>query len=626
MNLDILVPEVPGLFINLSQRFGLLLAGGFAIMTMAPFERMGLGQKRPIWTTLAVTLLFGIFGILGTYTGNSVFHSYANLRAMGVITAGLFGGPWVGLGAGLIAGGHRYLIDIAGFSALPCALATFLEGTVAGLIARRFPGQSLDWGVAMALGLVGETVHMGLVLALSRPFDEAVALVQVIGAPMIVINAMGAAIFVRALRLQRSLREHQDSNEARRILSIASQTVPHLRSGLTPQSAQATAAIILAETAVAAVAITGDRTILAHVGAGQEHHLAGAPWRTRATRLSFESGTALFLRDRESIGCAKADCPLREAINGPLRKGATICGCLKIYGTKDRPLDQPLFELAKGLADLFSTQLELEDIGIKNQLLAHAEIRRLQAQINPHFLFNSLNTIASFCRSAPGQARELLLDLARYMRRNLDSSRGLVRLSEEIEQVRSYLAIEQARFGERIVSEIAVEPGCEDWLIPPLLIQPLVENSVRHGLQGRPEGGRVRLNACRQDGHLQVTVADDGLGMAQETIALVLSPNAPESLNEGVGARNSNQRLVQLFGQDYAMHIASAPGAGTRIVFRVPPAAVPRPARPDQAADPARPGPTPTPQTVEAPLPNQTPQAAQTADAARPGLTPTPTP
>jgi two-component system sensor histidine kinase LytS len=570
VNLDILTPEVPGLFVHLSQRFGLLLAGGFAIMTMAPFERMGLGQKRPAWTTAAVTVLFGIFGILGTYTGNAVFHSYANLRAMGVITAGLFGGPVVGIGAGLIAGGHRYLIDVGGFSALPCALATFLEGTVAGLIARRFPGQSLDWGVAMALGLVGETVHMGLVLALSRPFDEALELVKLIGAPMIVINAMGAAIFVRALRLQRSLREHQDSTEARRILSIASQTVPHLRGGLTPASALATASIIRQETGVAAVAVTDERTILAHVGAGQDHHLAGEAWRTRATRLSYESGTALFLRDRDSIGCAIPDCPLREAIIVPLRKGAAIRGCLKIYGTKQRPLDQPLFELAKGLADLFSTQLELEDIGIKNQLLAHAEIRRLQAQINPHFLFNSLNTIASFCRTAPAQARELLLDLARYMRRNLDSSRGLVRLSEEIEQVRSYLAIEQARFGERIASAIDIGEGCGDWLLPPLLIQPLVENSVRHGLQGRPQGGRVTVTADCRDGHLWVEVADDGLGMAPETVALILSSAAAESLSEGVGARNSNQRLVQLFGQAYAMQLDSSPGRGTRITFRVP--------------------------------------------------------
>ena len=571
MNLDMLIPQVPELFITLSQRFGLLLAGGFAIMTMAPFERMNMGRQRPAWATVAVTVLFGVFGILGTYTGNYVFHSYANLRAIGVIAAGLFGGPVVGIGAGLIAGGHRYLIDIGGFSSLPCALATFLEGTAAGLLSRRLPGYSLDWGVAMALGLVGESVHMGLVLTLSSNFDEAVEVVRVIAGPMIVINAMGAATFVKALKLQRGLSESRDSSQARRILSIASQTVPYLRSGLTPDSAGATAAIILAETGTAAVAITGDHTILSHVGVGQDHHFAGAPWRTRGTRLAYESGMALFLHDRDSIGCAKDDCPLREAIIVPLRKGQAIRGCLKIYGTKDRPLDQPLFELAKGLADLFSTQLELEDIGITNQLLAHAEIRRLQAQINPHFLFNSLNTIASFCRTAPAQARELLLDLARYMRRNLDSSRGLVRLSEEMEQVRSYLAIEQARFGERIQSEVDLEPGCGAWLVPPLLIQPLVENSVRHGLQGREQGGRVRIEARCRDGHLLVVVEDDGLGMEPEIIEGILSPTALESMAEGVGARNSNQRLVQLFGQDYAMRIESAPGRGCRVSFRVPP-------------------------------------------------------
>lgn len=581
MQLDLFMPAVPDLFVNLSQRFGLLLAGGFAIMTLAPFERLNMGRKRPLWSTLAVTALFGLFGILGTYTGNYVFHSYANLRAMGVITAGLFGGPVVGVGAGLIAGAHRYLIDVGGFSALPCALATFLEGAAAGYVARRFPGRAQDWGVAMALGIAGETVHMGLVLALSRPFAEALNLVEIIGPPMIVINATGAAIFIKALGLQRRLRELRDSTEARRIMSIASQTVAHLRGGLTPASAQATAAIILAETGVAAVAITGETTILAHVGLGEDHHQAGSHWRTRGTRLAFESGAALFLRDRDSIGCDKKDCPLCEAIIVPLRKGRAIRGCLKIYGTKDRPLDQPLFELAKGLAELFSTQLELEDIGIANQLLAHAEIRRLQAQINPHFLFNSLNTIASFCRTAPAQARELLLDLARYMRRNLDSSRGLVRLSEEMEQVRSYLAIEQARFGERIQSEIVLEPGCETWLVPPLLIQPLVENSVRHGLQGREEGGRVRIEARRENGCLLVAVDDDGLGMSREVIDEILSPRDLESMTEGVGARNSNQRLVQLFGQEYALRIDSAPGRGCRIALRIPTAAtVPGPCSP----------------------------------------------
>lgn len=567
---DLFNPEVPELFLNLSQRFGLLLAGGFAIMTVTSLDKLGPRRDRPMWATLLLVVLFGLFGVLGTYTGNAVFKSFANLRAMVVVTAGLFGGPGVGFGVGFIAGAHRYLIDIGGFSALPCGLATLLEGTVAGLIARRYGGNSLDWRLAMGLCLAGETLHMGLVLLFSQPLVEAVALVQVIALPMIVFNSMGAALFVKALDLQMRFKQAQDRDLARQILSIANQTVGYLRSGLTVDSARATAAIIMHEAQVAAVAVTSGQTILAHAGEGEDHHLSGGIVLTQATQRVIESGEPVFIRGKGEIACSERGCPLSEAIIVPLRKGQTILGCLKLYGTHRLPLDETLFELAKGLADLFSTQLELEDIGIKNQLLAHAEIRRLQAQINPHFLFNSLNTIASFCRTAPAQARELLLDLSRYMRRNLDSSRGLIRLSEEIDQTRAYLAIEQARFGERIKADIDLGPGAQDCLVPPLLIQPLVENAVRHGILAKEEGGLVRLTAWRENGHLLVEVHDDGAGMQTEQVRAISSAGTLESLTEGIGARNSNQRLVQLFGPTYGLNVVSTVGEGTSISLRIP--------------------------------------------------------
>ncbi|MFP5221754.1 MAG: LytS/YhcK type 5TM receptor domain-containing protein [Acidobacteriota bacterium] len=567
---DLFNPEVPELFLNLSQRFGLLLAGGFAIMTVTSLDKLGPRRDRPLWATALLVLLFGLFGVLGTYTGNAVFKSFANLRAMVVITAGLFGGPGVGFGVGFIAGAHRYLIDVGGFSALPCGLATLLEGTVAGLIARRYSGNSLDWRLAMGLCLAGETLHMGLVLLFSQPLDEAVALVRVIALPMIVFNSMGAALFVKALDLQMRFKQAQDRDLARQILSIANQTVGYLRSGLTVDSAKATAAIIMHEAQVAAVAVTSGQTILAHAGAGEDHHESGGVVLTQATQRVIESGEPLFIRGKGEIACSERGCPLSEAIIVPLRKGQTILGCLKLYGTHRLPLDETLFELAKGLADLFSTQLELEDIGIKNQLLAHAEIRRLQAQINPHFLFNSLNTIASFCRTAPAQARELLLDLSRYMRRNLDSSRGLIRLSEEIDQTRAYLAIERARFGERIKADIDLGPGAQDCLVPPLLIQPLVENAVRHGILAKEEGGLVRLTAWRENGHLLVEVHDDGAGMPDEQVRAISSAGTLESLSEGIGARNSNQRLVQLFGPTYGLNVVSTVGEGTSISLRIP--------------------------------------------------------
>jgi len=567
---DLLNPQVPELFLILSQRFGLLLAGGFAVMTVTSLDKLGTRRGRPLWATLLLIVIFGLFGILGTYTGNVVFKSYANLRGMVVITAGLFGGPAVGFGAGLIAGGQRYLIDIGGFSALPCGLATLLEGTVAGLVARRYANKSLDWGLALGLTLIGETVHQGLVLFLSQPFPDAVALVQVIALPMILFNSLGAAFFVKALHLQTSFRQAQNRDLARQILSIANQTVSHLRAGLTETSARATAEIIMRETGVAAVAVAGGQSILAHLGEGEDHHIVGGQVLTRATHRVLETGEPLFVHDPADIACPERNCPLTEAIIVPLRRGEAILGCLKLYGTRRAPLDETLFELAKGLADLFSTQLELETIGIKNQLLAHAEIRRLQAQINPHFLFNSLNTIASFCRTAPAQARELLLELSRYMRRNLDSSRGLIRLAEEIEQTNAYLAIEQARFGDRIKAEIDLGPGTEDCTTPPLIIQPLVENAVRHGILPRPEGGVVRLSAWRENDHLLVEVRDDGVGMPPAQVQAITSDVKLESLTEGIGARNSNQRLMQIYGPSYGLLVASAPGLGTSITVRIP--------------------------------------------------------
>ncbi|WP_154661669.1 LytS/YhcK type 5TM receptor domain-containing protein [Megalodesulfovibrio gigas] len=583
-----LPPHIPELFVTLSQRFGLLLAGGLAVVMLAPLDKiqlrlqrqwegapqsLGSGRWSPadVASMALLAALFGMFSILGTYSGNLVFQSFANLRAMGVIAAGLFGGPVVGGLAGLIAGGHRYLIDVGGFSAFPCGLATLLEGLGAGLFAMRYPALRLDWRAALGLCMLGETMHMGLVLALARPFADALDLVRVIGVPMILINSIGAALIIQALRLQMHWRDMRESAQARTLLSVANQTVGHLRRGLTLESAAATAAIIKKETGAAAVAVTDLDTVLAHLGEGSDHHLAGEPVRTDATRRAIRTGTPMFLTQQEEIGCRHPGCPLHSAIIVPLFKGERILGCLKLYGARMQPLNKTLFEVAKGLANLFSTQIELEDIGVKNQLLAHAEIRRLQAQINPHFLFNSLNTVASFCRTDPAQARELILDLSNYMRRNLDSSRGLIPLREELEQVRCYLMIEQARFGERIQMEFQVDPDLEDWPVPPLLIQPLVENGVRHGILRRTEGGAIRLVA-RQDGqdHLAVLVEDDGTGMSPDVLRSILRADGPESLSEGVGARNCNQRLVQLFGPSYAMRIHSAPGQGTRIHFRIP--------------------------------------------------------
>jgi two-component system sensor histidine kinase LytS len=464
------------IILTLAERFGLMVGLVFLFMTIMPVQRMHFTTGDSRLRTGLVTVLFGVLGILGTYTGNAVFDSVANLRAMVVITGGLFGGPVVGIGAGFIAGAHRILMDINGFSAYPCGIATAIEGLVAGLVALRMGDRAMNWRTGSLLALAGESMHMGLVLLMSRPFADAVALVEIIAPPMILVNAFGAALFVEVINLFSRDRDRRDSLHAQIILDIANMAVSYLRMGLSLETAAATAEIIHSRVGVAAVAITDTRDVLAHVGAGSDHHLPGRAIRTSATREVIETGEPTFLHSSEAIGCNQADCPMTSAIIVPLKKNDEIVGTLKFYGSRKLPLSATLFEVANGLANLFSTQVELEDIQIKEQMLAHAEIRRLHAQINPHFLFNSLNTITSFCRTNSERARELLMDLSLYMRRNLDLSRGFIPLSEELEQVRDLAhpaADHSAAGGERH---------------PPRRARP---GAGRHGQPARPPGGRL---------------------------------------------------------------------------------------------------------------------------------------
>jgi two-component system, LytTR family, sensor histidine kinase LytS len=567
--------EIMMLIITLAQQVVLMLAVAFVLFALRPVRRLGrsgANNEAPA-SKLFLALIFGLFGIMGNYSADPVFHSYANLRAMSVITGGLLGGPVVGLGAGFIAGGYRFLIDIGGFSATPCALATILEGAAAGWLHLMLKGRAMDWRTGAGLAFVGESLHMALVLALARPYAEAAALVQVIALPMIALNSVGAGLFIHIISLHNRFHELRDSNAAQKILSIANRTSAHLRFGLNFETTRETADIILSEVDVSAVALTDCATVLAHAGVGADHHFAGQSLVTKATRNSVRSGKAAFIHSEKEIGCSNANCPFKEAVIVPLHKQGNVVGTLKFYGTQAQPLSQITFELAKGLANLFSTQLELEEIEGRDRLLAQAEIGRLQAQINPHFLFNALNAIGSLCRTEPLKARGLILDLAQYMRKNLDNSRDLIPLADELEQVNAYLAIEKARFGERIRFEAEVGEEAKLWPAPPLMIQPLVENAIRHGLAGKEEGGVVRLTAQVENEMLVVDVADDGVGMSLEQIQAAL-PALPSTRNgwrtDKIGLSNCHQRLLRNYGPEYGLSIESEPGAGTRVTMRIP--------------------------------------------------------
>jgi two-component system LytT family sensor kinase len=198
----------------------------------------------------------------------------------------------------------------------------------------------------------------------------------------------------------------------------------------------------------------------------------------------------------------------------------------------------------------------------QQRLLMQARLQALTSQINPHFLFNTLNSVSSLIRTDPHQARLMVLKLARILRRLLRKHENFSPLRDELDFIEDYLSIEVARFGEKLHFVKEVDAQSLDMLVPSMLLQPLVENCVKHGLSSKIEGGTVWLRTWRLEGRLHLVVEDDGVGIAEAKLA--------KMLEKGIGVSNVNERLKVLFGADYRMWIDSHPGKGTRIEIEVP--------------------------------------------------------
>ena len=200
-------------------------------------------------------------------------------------------------------------------------------------------------------------------------------------------------------------------------------------------------------------------------------------------------------------------------------------------------------------------------------LLLEKETAFLQAQIRPHFIFNALNTISSFCYTNPAKAGELLSEFGVFLRNSFDfsSTYSAITIEQEIRLVKAYVAIEQARFGKRLEAEYNIDFSVLDYCILPLMIQPIVENSIRHGLMKRNQGGKVTLNLTRCENRINIQVIDNGLGIA----ANILDDLTNSKLEgRGVGLTNIKRRLLSFYGVD--LDISSAEDRGTAISFNIP--------------------------------------------------------
>ena len=199
---------------------------------------------------------------------------------------------------------------------------------------------------------------------------------------------------------------------------------------------------------------------------------------------------------------------------------------------------------------------------IQQMTLNEARLSALLRQINPHFLFNTLNSVASLIRSNPDQARKVVHQLSNILRRLLRKQENLCPLREELSFIDDYLAIEMVRFGDKLRFVKEIEPDSLDRMVPSMLLQPIIENSIRHGLSSKVGGGMIRVRSRLADGRLHVSVEDDGVGIPEAKLATMFE--------QGIGVSNVNERLKVLFGEEYRMWIDSRLGEGTTTGIEIP--------------------------------------------------------
>jgi two-component system LytT family sensor kinase len=351
-----------------------------------------------------------------------------------------------------------------------------------------------------------------------------------------------------------------------RTIAAAGRSMP-LRSGLTPDAARRTAQLLRPLLGGDAVAITDREQVLAFVGPGAEHHRVGGQLQTEMTARAIARARTVVVRRRSGIGCPDPGCPLQTAVVAPLVVGRRVAGTLKVYRVHDDP---PSRDLVEGMAGILSLHLELADLDRERNLAADARLDALRAQINPHFLFNILNTIASKARTDPEEARQLLLRLSDFFRYAVRQDGHFAEFAQEYFFVRTYLSLEQARYGDRLRVRYDIDPQVLTAHVPVLTIQPLVENAIKHGLANKVEGGTINLKA-RVDPLTRTTsirVADDGVGIPADVLAQITTGDSDAS--GGVGLRNISQRLDSLFGERYALNVQSTVGSGTVVDLRIP--------------------------------------------------------
>ncbi|MBS1155642.1 MAG: Signal transduction histidine kinase [Proteobacteria bacterium] len=515
---------------------------------------------------IACYVIFSAFCIMGTLLGLPVVsgNAIANTPAIGAVLGGLLGGPVVGLAVGITGGIHRY--NLGGSFGLAASIDIVMQGLIGGFTHRYLIKRGktrLLFSPLLAGGLTFATIliELGIDLALSRPFEEALYIVSLIALPELIANSAGAAVFVKILLDRRDSIESQSRAFSAKALEIAAHVDGVLREGFDQENSMRVARIIYEQTGVGAVAITDCEKILAFIGIGADHHLPGTPITSPQTLHAIACNEVIFADGNEiPYQCSiSPNCKLGSSLVIPLvGENRRVIGTIKLYEPKTRIFSTINRTLGEGIAKLLSSQILDGRYERQKSLLMQSELKLLHAQVNPHFLFNTLNAIIAVTHDDAAKARALLTDLAVFLRKNLKRPTEDVMLSEEIEHTKAYLGILLARFADRLTVEIDIPEPLLNVRVPAFTLQPLVENAIKHGTSQMIRTGHISIRA-RQDEHAIFLEVEDNAGLYD-----------PKPEGGGLGMNIVDRRIKNRYGESFGVTMACERNVSTRATVRIP--------------------------------------------------------
>ena len=509
---------------------------------------------------MALSFFFSLLSISGTYIGLNFNGAILNTRNMGVVTGGLLGGPYVAAITGLISGIHRAIVNLGRETAIPCAIATVVGGFLTAYISRFVKNKDRIF-FAFLLAFVVENLSMALILLIQKDKALAQSIVKNFYIPMVFMNSVGASVLILLVEdiIQKS--ELIAGNQAKLALEIANKTLPYFRN---TENLSEVCKIIANSLGARATVITDTKEIIAGFSSDKTV-INRSNIRSNNTREVLKTGEVmLVIKDDEDeiIEDFFYISPhIKSCIILPLKEKNDVSGTLKIFFDTAEKITEKNRYLMIGLSHLISTQMEISKVENLISLLKYSELKALQSQINPHFLFNVLNTMTSLIRTNPEKAREVTIDLSKYLRYNLDNNLKSVELIKELNQIDTYIKIEKARFGDKLNIIYNVDESLYNFQIPSLIIQPLVENSIKHGILKKRDKGFVKIIVKRIDKDIEVAIEDDGVGIEQTVI-----DNLDKKIEENIGLKNVHQRLKLLYGE--GLNITKLE-QGTRIKFKI---------------------------------------------------------